>query len=135
MPADPLAAELDAPDPARPDADRPDTVRFAAPGDARPSVIAPPTAAQSLAKIEVRLGELIRLARLTLGLGAAWLLWTVFGGGVAWVVSAATWAVGIFLGVAVVFGLAAYFSPRFRRSLWNAGARGVRWAAARSATR
>ena len=123
--ADSLAAELD---------DTPDTVRFAAPGDSRPSVIAPPTAAQSLAKIEIRLNEMVRLARLTLGLGAAWLLWSVFGGGVAWVVSAATWAMGILLGTLIVIGLAAYFSPRFRRTLWNGGARGA-WAAARSASR
>ena len=127
MTADSLAAELDA--------DAPDTVRFAPPTGPAPAVIAPPTAAQSLAKIEVRLAELVRLARLTLGLGAAWLLWTVFGGGVAWVVSAATWAAGLLAGTLIVLGLAAYFSPRFRRGLWNGGARGARWAAARSAAR
>ena len=125
MPLDSLAAELE---------ETPDTVRFAAPGDARPSVIAPPTAAQSLAKIEVRLTELVRLARLTLALCAAWLLWSVFGGGVAWVVSAATWAAGIVCGTLILLALAAYFSPRFRRGVIHTGARGVRWAASRSAT-
>ena len=121
--ADSFAAELE---------DEPDTVRFAAPGDSRPAVIAPPTAAQSLAKIEVRLTEIVRLGRLTLALCAAWLLWSVFGGGVAWVVSAATWAVGILLGTVVVVAALAYFSPRFRRSAVRAGARGVRWAASKS---
>ena len=125
--ADPLAAELED--------DAPDTVRFAAPAGGKPAVIAPPTAAQSLAKIEVRLAELVRLVRLALGLGAAWLLWTVFGGGVAWVVSAATWAAGVFLGTLLLVGLAAYFSPRFRRVLWTGGAKGARWAANRSAAR
>ena len=138
-PARPVPPAMPAAVPADPVFDEPaapDTVRFAAPGEpVTPAVVAPPTAAQSLAKIELRLGELVRLARLTMGLGAAWLLWTVFGGGVAWVVSAATWAVGIVFGTLLVLGLAAYFSPRFRRVLWTGGVRAGRWAAAKSAAR
>ena len=136
MPADPAAdrfASAPFPDDGE-EPPAPDTVRFAPP-EGPPSVIAPPTAAQSLAKIETRLGELVRLARLTLGLGAAWLLWTVFGGGVAWVMSAATWAVGILFVMLVITSLLAYFSPRFRRVLRAGGTRAGRWAAARAAAR
>ena len=108
---------------------RPDTVRFPPPDPARHAALPaaatpPPTAAQSLAKIDARLGELVRLLRLALGLAAAWLLWTVFGGGIAWLTSAATWAAGIAVCVAVLTGVAAYLSPRVRRSL-KAGVRGL----------
>ena len=111
MTADPFDAD-------RPGGDRPDTVRFAPPDAARvPAVVSPPTAAQSLAKIEHRLGELVRLTRLALGLGAAWLLWTVFGGGIAWLASAAAYATAIAVAALVLVGVAAYLSPRVRRGL------------------
>ena len=76
-----------------------------------------PTEAASLAAIERRLGQLVRAARLGLALAAAWLLWEVFGGGIAWAVSAATWAAGTLVLIAVVLVAAMYLSPRFRRAL------------------
>ena len=109
-----------------------ETVQFpTAPARVPPPV---PTEAASLAAIERRLGELVRVARLGLGVASAWLLWQVFGDGIAWAVSAATWVAGAVVLVVVGIGVAMYFSPRFRRSvLGGAGRMATR--AVRSASR
>ncbi len=70
----------------------------------------------------------MRTARFALAVATAWMLWEVFGGGVAWLASAATWAAGTLLLVTIVVGLAMYFSPRFRRILGTGVRRLVSWA-------
>ena len=96
----------------------PETVRF--PTARGRKIEAPtPTEAASLAAIERRLGELVRVARLGLAVGAAWMLWQVFGGGIAWVVSAATWVAVGFVLLLVSTGVAAYLSPWFRKRLFG----------------
>ena len=96
----------------------PETVRF--PTARGRKIEAPtPSEAASLAAIERRLGELVRVARLGLAVGAAWMLWQVFGGGIAWVVSAATWVAVAFAVLLLATGVAAYLSPWFRKRLFG----------------
>ena len=97
----------------------PNTVPFAV-GGGPPAVRPVPSEAASLAAIERRLSELVRTVRLGLALGAAWLLWQVFGGGLAWVVTAATWTAGVVVVLLLVVAAAAYFSPAFRRKVGGA---------------
>ena len=106
----------------------PETVPFAV-GDGPPAVKPVPTEAASLAAIERRLVELVRAVRLGLALGAAWLLWQVFGGGLAWIVTAATWAAGAVVVLLLTVAAAAYFFPAFRRKIGG----GLRSAALRAA--
>ena len=106
----------------------PETVPFAV-GGGPPAVKPVPTEAASLAAIEKRLSELVRTARLGLAVGAAWLLWQVFGGGLAWVVTAATWTAGAVVVLLLAVAAAAYFSPSFRRKIGG----GLRAAALRAA--
>ena len=119
------------PEPTAADA-APNTVPFSR--DSRPPAARPvPSEAASLAAIERRLGELVRAVRLAAAIAAVWLLWEVFGGGVTWVVSAATWAVGGLLLALVILGTVAYLSPRARRGMAS-GLRGLfRRAAGRTA--
>ena len=97
----------------------PETVRFPTARGRKTAPAPTPTEAASLAAIERRLSELVRVARLGLAVGAAWMLWQVFGGGIAWVVSAATWVAVGFAVLLAATGVAAYLSPWFRKRLFG----------------
>ncbi|MFH5804567.1 hypothetical protein [Alienimonas sp. DA493] len=90
--------------------------------------------AASLAAIERRLGELVQLARLGLLAAAGWLIWQLFGDGVAWLVTAALWTAGTLALIAVGVGVAMYFSPPFRRAVAN-GAKGLFFRGRRASSR
>jgi len=76
-----------------------------------------PGEASVLQSIDRRLAELVRLGRLGLGLAIALVVWQVFGGGLAWMVNAATWTAGAAVLILAGLGVAAYVSPRFRRMI------------------
>ncbi|QDT17103.1 hypothetical protein [Alienimonas californiensis] len=113
------AAQLhDAPqhdDPAQDARGAVETVQFPA-SHSRP-LVPPPAEAVSLAAIERRLGELVRTVRLALAVAAAWMIWQLFGDGIAWLVTAGLWTAGAFALIAVGLGLGMYFSPPFRRAV------------------
>ncbi|NNJ24403.1 hypothetical protein [Alienimonas chondri] len=83
-----------------------------------------PDDSATLAAIERRLGQLVQTARLAVFVAAAWLLWSMFGDGFAWLMSAATWTAGVLVLLAVSLGVGMYVSPRFRRAILG-GVRGL----------
>ena len=92
----------------------PDTVRFTS-RVVTPEVPAVPGSQESLAGIDRKLGELVRLGRLALVLWAVWIAWDVFGGGLAWLAGVLAWTGAVLLVAACVGGAVLYFSPTARR--------------------